>query len=86
MFAMEAATEYADQMTKAEGRIRSLEAEKASLSSDVAFLKEKIAAFELAKSSNALESEVQALRKETAVLEEKAASYEAEAGYPLPSI
>jgi predicted nucleic acid-binding Zn-ribbon protein len=83
---LEVTTEYADQMTKVEGRIRLLEAEKASLTSDVAFLNEKIAALELAKSSNALECEVQALRKETAVLEEKAASYEAEAGYPLPSI
>ena len=74
------------QRTELEEKIRSLEAAKASLLSDVASLKEKIATFELEKSANALESEVQALRTEKAVLEEKAASYEAEAGYALPPV
>ena len=83
---MEAVTEYADQRTELEEKIRSLESEKATLLADVASLKEKIATFELEKSANALDSEVQALRTEKAVLEEKAASYEAAAGYDLPPI
>ena len=61
---MEVVTEYADQRTELEEKIRTLEAEKASLLADVASLKEKIANFELAKSANSLESEVQALRTE----------------------
>ena len=81
---METVTQFADQRTELEERIRSLEAEKATLLSDIASLKEKIAAFELEKSANALESEVESLRTEKAVLEEKAASYEAQAGYELP--
>ena len=83
---MEVVTEYADQRTELEEKIRSLEAEKASLLTDVATLKEKIANFELKKSANELENEIQALRTEKAVLEEKAASYEAEAGYALPPV
>ena len=83
---MEVVSEYADQRTELEEKIRAFEAEKASLHADVASLKEKIANFELAKSASALESEVQALRTEKAVLEEKAASYEAEAGYALPPV
>lgn len=83
---MEVVTEYADQRTELEEKIRSLEAEKTSLLSDVASLKERIATFELEKSVDALEGEVQALRTEKAVLEEKAASYEAEAGYSLPPV
>lgn len=81
---MEAVTEYADQRTELEDKIRSLESEKASNIAAIASLKEKIAAYELVKSANALESEVQALRTEKAVLEERAASYEAEVGYSLP--
>ena len=83
---MEVVTEYVDQRTELEEKIRSLETEKVSLLADIASLKEKIANFELEKSANALESEVQALRTEKAVLEEKAASYEAEAGYALPPV
>ena len=83
---MEVVSEYADQRTEREEKIRAFEAEKASLLADVASLKEKIANFELAKSASALESEVQALRTEKAVLEEKAASYEAESGYALPPV
>jgi len=83
---MEVVTEYADQRTELEEKIRSFEAEKASLLASIASLKEKIANFELERSANALESEVQALRTEKAVLEEKAATYEAEAGYALPPV
>jgi predicted nucleic acid-binding Zn-ribbon protein len=83
---MEVVTEYADQRTELEEKIRSFEAEKASLLADIASLKEKIATFELEKSAATLESEVQALRTEKAVLDEKAASYEAEAGYTLPPV
>ena len=81
---MEVVTEYADQRTELEEKIRSLEAEKASLLAGIASLKEKIAMYELEKSAAALDSEVQALRTEKAVLDEKAATYEAEAGYELP--
>ena len=83
---MEVVTEYADQRTELEEKIRSFESEKASLLADIASLKEKIANFELEKSAATLESEVQALRTEKAVLDEKAASYEAEAGYNLPPV
>ena len=81
---MEAVTQFADQRTELEEKIRSLEAEKASLLSGIASLKEKIATYELEKSASTLESEVESLRTEKAVLEEKAAAYEAEAGYELP--
>ena len=84
MATMEVVTEYADQRSELEGRIRSLEAEKASLLAGIASLKEKIATYELERSANQLESEVQALRTEKAVLDEKAAAYEAEAGYDIP--
>ena len=83
---MEVVTEYADQRTELEEKIRSFEAEKASLLAGIASLKEKIAQYELEKSANALESEVEALRTEKAVLDEKAATYEGEAGYNLPAI
>ena len=83
---MEVVTEYADQRTELEEKIRSFEAEKASLLAGIASLKEKIAQYELEKSANALQSEVEALRTEKAVLEEKAATYEGEAGYNLPPI
>ena len=81
---MEVVTEYADQRTELEEKIRSLEAEKASLLAGIASLKEKIATYELERSATQLESEVEALRTEKAVLDEKAAAYEAEAGYDLP--
>ncbi|MDG6956162.1 MAG: hypothetical protein JRN30_02400 [Nitrososphaerota archaeon] len=77
---MEVVTEYADQRTELEEKIRSLDTEKASLLADIDSLKEKIATLELEKSANELESQVQALRTEKAVLEEKVASYESEAG------
>ncbi len=81
---MEAVTQFADQRTELEEKIRSLEAEKATLLSGIASLKEKVATYELERSANALESEVESLRTEKAVLEEKAANYEAQAGYELP--
>jgi peptidoglycan hydrolase CwlO-like protein len=81
---METVTQFADQRTELEEKIRSLESEKASLLSGIANLKEKIATYELEKNATTLESEVESLRTEKAVLEEKAAAYEAEAGYELP--
>jgi chromosome segregation ATPase len=81
---MEVVTEYADQRTELEEKIRSLEAEKTSLLAGIASTKEKIATYELEKSATQLESEVEALRTEKAVLDEKVATYEAEAGYDLP--
>ena len=83
---MEVVTEYADQRTELEEKIRSLEADKASLLAGIASLKEKIATYELERSATALEGEVEALRTEKAVLDEKAATYEAEAGYNLPPV
>ncbi len=83
---METITQYADQRTELEEKIRSLEAEKASLLTSIASLKERIALNELEKSTAALESEVEALRTEKAVLDEKMATYESEAGYNLPPI
>ena len=83
---MEVVTEYADQRTELEEKIRSFEAEKASLLAGIASMKEKIASYELQKSATALESEVEALRTEKAVLDEKAATYEAETGYNLPPV
>jgi predicted nucleic acid-binding Zn-ribbon protein len=81
---MEVVSEYADPRTELEEKIRSMEAEKASLLADVASLKGRIATLELEKCANTLETELQALRTEKAVLEEKASSYEAETGYDLP--
>ncbi|QQG48309.1 MAG: hypothetical protein HY247_06050 [archaeon] len=81
---MEVVTEYADQRTELEEKIRSLEADKASLLAGIASLKEKVAGYELERAVTTLESEVEALRTEKAVLDEKAAAYEAEAGYSLP--
>ncbi len=83
---MEVVTEYADQRTELEEKIRSFGAEKASLLAGIASLKEKIAQYELERSASALQSEVEALRTEKAVLDEKAATYEAQAGYTLPPI
>jgi uncharacterized protein involved in exopolysaccharide biosynthesis len=83
---MEVVNEYADQRAELKEKIRTFEAEKASLLGDVASLKERIATLELEKSAATLESEVQVLRTEKAELEKKAASYEAEAGGALPPI
>ncbi len=72
---MEAVTEYADRKTELEGKIGSLEAERNSLLSDIASLKERIATLELERTANSLEGEVDALRTEKAVLEERAAKF-----------
>ena len=81
---MEAVTEYADKKAELEQRIGSLEAEKASLLSDIASIKEKLVEMELERSADALQSEVEALRTERAALEEKAAQYDAQTGYKIP--
>lgn len=78
---MEVSTEHADQRTRLEEKIRSLDAEKASLLGGIASVKERIAILRLEKSARELESEVQALRTEKANLEQKAASLEAETGH-----
>lgn len=80
---MEAVVEYADKKAELEQRIKSLEAEKTSLLSEIAEIKEKLAQMELEKSAKALQSEVEALRTEKAALEEKAAEYDAQAGYEI---
>ena len=82
---VETVTEYADKKAELEQRIRSLEAEKASLLSDITSIKEKLAELELERSANALQGEVDALRTEKAALEEKAAEYEAQVGYDIPA-
>jgi regulator of replication initiation timing len=82
---MEAVTEYADKKAELEQRIKSLEAEKTSLLSDITAIKERLAEMELERSANALQSEVEALRTEKAALEEKAAEYDAQAGYEIPA-
>jgi len=82
---METVTEYVDKKAGLEQRIRSLEAEKASLLSDIVSAKQRLAELELERSANALQSEVDALRTEKAALEEKAAEYEVQAGYDIPA-
>ena len=81
---MATVTEYADHRAELEEKIKALEAEKATLESDISSLKEKIATYELEKAASALEGEVEALKTEKAVLEEKAASFESQESYPLP--
>lgn len=82
---METVTEYVDQKTELEEKIKSLEAERASLFSDIAALKDKIATFELQKTAETLENEVESLRTEKAVLEEKAAGFVSEEAYETQS-
>jgi beta-N-acetylglucosaminidase len=72
---METVTEYADQKTELEGKIRSLETERATLLSDITSLKEKMAAFELQRTAETLTEEVESLRTEKAVLEEKVSAF-----------
>jgi predicted nucleic acid-binding Zn-ribbon protein len=81
---MATVTEYADHRAELEEKLRALEAEKATLESDISSLKEKIATYELEKAANVLEGEVEALKTEKAVLEEKAASFESQEPYQLP--
>jgi len=82
---MEAVAQYADRKTELEEKIRSLEAERNFLVSDIAALKEKVTELELERQANSLKSEVEALRTEKAVLEEKAATYETGTGYSVPA-
>jgi len=72
---MEAVAEYRDRKAELEERIRSYEAEKGVLQSEISSLKEKIATMELERAASVLESEVASLRNEKAALEEKASSY-----------
>jgi hypothetical protein len=75
---METVTQYADNKTELEERIRSMENERGILLTDIASLKERLAVLELERCSESLESEVEALRTEKAILEEKIATYTTE--------
>jgi len=75
MVVMEAVTEYADRKAELEERIKSLEAEKTLLLTEISALKEKAATLELERAASALESEVEMLKNEKAALEEKVAEY-----------
>ena len=70
--------QYVDRRAELEERIRGLEAEQASLISDIATLKERLTTLELERHASSLSNEVEALRTEKAVLEEKIASYTVE--------
>ncbi len=82
---MATVTEYADQKTELEGKIRSLEAERATLFNDITSLKEKIASFELQRTAETLQEEVESLRIEKAVLEEKMSAFTTEEQKPQPT-
>ena len=82
---MEVISEYADHRTELEEKVRSMEAEKASLIADIATVKGRIAVLELERCSKALEAELLALKTEKGLLEEKAATYDAKVGYDIPS-
>ncbi len=82
---MATVTEYADQKTELEGKIRSLEAERTTLLNDITSLKEKIASFELQRTAETLEEEVESLRTEKAVLEEKVSAFTPEEQKPQPT-
>jgi predicted nucleic acid-binding Zn-ribbon protein len=75
---MEVVTQYVDRKTELEGHIAALEAEQASLISDISALKEKLTTLEMERHASSLASEVEALRTEKAVLEEKISSYSVE--------
>ncbi len=79
---MATVTEYADQKTELEEKIRSLEGERATLLNDIVSLKEKIAAFELQRTAETLEEEVESLRTEKAVLEERVSTFVSEEQQP----
>jgi len=72
---MEVITEYVDQKSELEERIRTLEAEQSSLLNDIAGLKERLSTLELERHAASLSNEVEALRTEKAVLEEKVSTY-----------
>jgi predicted nucleic acid-binding Zn-ribbon protein len=75
---MEVVTQYIDHKTELEQHIVSLEAEQASLISDISALKERLTTLEMERHASSLSSEVEALRTEKAVLEEKISSYSVE--------
>lgn len=75
---MEVVTQYVDHKTELEERINALEAEQASLISDISALKEKLTTLEMERHASSLANEVEALRTEKAVLEEKISSYAVE--------
>jgi hypothetical protein len=81
---LEVVSEFADRRTELVEKVRSMEAEKASLLADIASLKGRIAVLELGKCAKTLEAELQALRTEKTALEEKASAYEVGAGYDIP--
>ena len=78
LFTMEVVTQYVDHKTELEERISALEAEQASLISDISALKEKLTTLEMERHAASLANEVEALRTEKAVLEEKISSYAVE--------
>lgn len=72
------ATEYSDKKVEREQKIVSLEAEKASLQSEIAATREKVAQLDFERSVRTLQSEIDALRTEKISLEERASAYESE--------
>src|ERR1700730_15443838 len=72
---MEVITEYVDHRAELEERIRSLESEQTTLTTEISSLKEKLTTLELERHANSLSNEVEALRTEKAVLEEKISTY-----------
>ena len=56
---MEVVSEYADHRAELGEKVRSMEAEKASLLADIASLKGRIAVLELERCANTLETEQQ---------------------------
>ena len=72
---MEVITEYVDHRAELEGKIRSLESEQVTLTTEISSLKEKLTTLELERHANSLSNEVEALRTEKAVLEEKISTY-----------
>ncbi|MDA4116860.1 MAG: hypothetical protein OK455_00755 [Thaumarchaeota archaeon] len=72
---MEVITEYVDHRAELEERIRSLESEQTTLTTEIASLKEKLTTLELERHATSLSNEVEALRTEKAVLEEKISTY-----------
>jgi len=72
---METVTQFADRKAELEEKIKSLDAEKSALLTEVAALKEKVATLELERAASTLQSEVEMLKNEKAALQEKVAEY-----------
>jgi TolA-binding protein len=70
---------YLDKKAERAQKIASLEAEKASLQSEIADMKEKLEQLEFEKSARILQSEIEGLRTEKSALEDRTRTYEAEA-------